>query len=60
MLGTAPGADLRIDQIIAEQVMAFDSELMPLADAARGEAIEDLKKLRRGRNATAAYKQNSG
>ena len=52
-------ADVEELQIIAEQVMAFDNELMPLADAARGEAIEDLKKLRRGRNATAAYKQVS-
>ena len=52
-------ADVEELQIIAEQVMAFDAELMPLADAARGEAVKDLKKLRRGRNAAAAYKQIS-
>lgn len=56
----ATQADVEELQIIAEQVMEFDSALMPLADAARGEAAEDLKKLRRGRNAAAAYKQTSG
>ena len=55
----ATAADVEELRTVAEQVMAFDCELMPQADAARGEAAEDLKNLRRGREAAAAYKQIS-
>jgi len=55
----ATTADAEELKTIAEQVMAFDRELMPMADAARGEAAEELKKLRRGREAAEVYKQIS-
>ena len=44
---------------VAEQVMAFDADLIPLADAAKGETAQELKKLRQGRAATNVYKQVS-
>ncbi|MBT8136181.1 MAG: flagellar protein FliT [Gammaproteobacteria bacterium] len=44
---------------VAEQVMTFDRQLMPVAEKARGEAAAELKNLRRGRAAADAYQQNS-
>ncbi|MDH3645498.1 MAG: flagellar protein FliT [Gammaproteobacteria bacterium] len=44
---------------IAQQVSAFDRELMPVADTARGEAATELKRLRRARLAANTYKQNA-
>ncbi len=47
-------------RMLAEQVMAFDRDLMPHADAMRGETLQELKKLRLGREATQVYAQNAG
>ena len=44
---------------MAERVMAFDRQLMPVAEKARGQAAAELKNLRRGRAAADAYQQNS-
>ncbi|MDH3589041.1 MAG: flagellar protein FliT [Gammaproteobacteria bacterium] len=55
----ASAAEAQELQTVAEQVMAFDRELMPMAETARGEAAEEMKKLRRGREAASAYQQNS-
>lgn len=56
-----PASETELQQLqaVAEQVMAFDRELMPMAETARGDAAEEMKKLRRGRQAASAYQQNS-
>lgn len=45
--------------VLAKKVMALDNTLKPLADSARGQAAEELKKLRRGRVAADIYEQNA-